>query len=392
MAIKNFKKIKKTYVPSTLYNTKSHYGDYVKLTKEYFGEHPSTLAEQYNRKPKKPKKLAKWIVNLMVIASIVIAVVTLSVLCSVFLGGTGGNYSENTNKNIHNFTSLEVAPTFAADKFSTEGYNYRNKPAEFTEYVYNICAENAKNAPFLTAYNKGLLFMKMGNSDNYVDIDSVIMKSQSQYFSIVYHLKNSIPILDTFIGNTIAKTTDVITSERMYATKDASYMAYQKVKNNSYGADGLPSADWTSFINLNATTEHKAVPVFNSSQKGNFEITKQTITANTITDAKVTYNAKDGFYTFTLTLDPDNSETVKNSIADIQTGTGDKNARYTSVTIEFTAWQTGYFRSFDIVEKWSANVLISLNFQLTTGWMFSYADEDCNFTTYKDANDMIKSL
>ena len=48
-------KQKKEYTAKHEFNKKSHYSDYVKLNREYFGSNPSTLADEYNKK-KKPKK------------------------------------------------------------------------------------------------------------------------------------------------------------------------------------------------------------------------------------------------------------------------------------------------------------------------------------------------
>lgn len=372
---------KKQYVPRSAFSKKSRYSDYVKLTKEYFGEHPSTLAEEYNKK-KKPKKLSRLIVNIMVICALVIFVVVLSTVCSVFAGGGGGNYVDPGKNNVHNFVGLEVEPSLSSEKIDLSSCpDAKSKAA----YLYEISSKNVTDAPYFTSYNKGLLFMRMGSSDNYIDIDAVTLKTQKEYFNIEYHLKNSVPILDSFIGGIISKTTDVVTTARRYARAGDDYTTYQKVKNNEYDENGVPYAAWDATIAIN-TPEVQKLPetIFNSSQGENYRITKHVITVDTISDAEVTYDAKHGYYTVSLTLDPTNPDTVVDSLDDIRVGTGDKNASYSQIKIDFTVWDTGYFRTFSLLEKWNANVVISLGFQLETNWQCSYNELDCQPDEYRD--------
>ena len=344
---------KKEYVPKSAFNKKSHYSDYVKLSQEYFGNNPSSAVQQYKKSKSKPKKLSLLIVNTLVICSLVVLVVVTSVVCIIFAGGGANEYVDNRIENVHEFIGLAVPPDLNSSQ--KLDISHLASAREKAAYLYDLCSANATKTPYFTAYNKGLLSLYLGSSGNFIDIDAVTMKTQKEYFNIEYHLKNSVPILDSFIGPMLAKTTDIITTARRYATDKSSKVIYQKVKNNEYDEN-------------------------------------HTITAETISDAEVTYDAKNHFYHVSLTLDPTNPDTIKYSIDDIRAGTGDKNAQYTQIKIDFTVWDTGYFRTFSLVEKWSANLVIALNFQLETNWECSYDERDCQIDTYNDSKIMKQSL
>lgn len=380
---------KKEYVPKSAFNKKSHYSDYVKLSQEYFGNNPSSAVQQYKKSKSKPKKLSLLIVNTLVICSLVVLVVVTSVVCIIFAGGGANEYVDNRIENVHEFIGLAVPPDLNSSQ--KLDISHLASAREKAAYLYDLCSANATKTPYFTAYNKGLLSLYLGSSGNFIDIDAVTMKTQKEYFNIEYHLKNSVPILDSFIGPMLAKTTDIITTARRYATDKSSKVIYQKVKNNEYDENGVPYASWDAAI---GNPEQKELPmiVFNASQNGNFKITNHTITAETISDAEVTYDAKNHFYHVSLTLDPTNPDTIEYSIDDIRAGTGDKNAQYTQIKIDFTVWDTGYFRTFSLVEKWSANLVIALNFQLETNWECSYDERDCQIDTYNDSKIMKQSL
>ena len=350
----------------------------------------ASLSQKNERKQKKKsKKLAKWIINLLVICSLVVAVTVISVIAIMFAGGETTNVEIDYNLgNPHSFVGLAVSD--ALDKEEIDVSKYEDDK-ELAEFLYATAGEKAKNADNMTAYNDGWLSMVMGSSPNLIDIDSVIMKTQDEYFSIIYHLKNSVPILDSFIGAAIAKTTDVITTERMYATKNSNVMKYQKVKNNEYDENGVPHAVWDSTL-VDIVKQNRTKPVFNSSQECIYEITRHIMTADTLTQAKVTHNKQGGYYEVVATYDHTNPDTYVNSIEDIQTGTGDKNAYYTQITAEFTVWENGSFRSFFLNEKWSAKMIIDLSFELQTNWLFSYDIKDCDMDTYPDAVNTAKAL
>ena len=379
------KNIKKRFIYNGTYSDKSNYGEYVEYNKQYFDKNRSDVAEKFKKEQiSKPKKLAKWIVNTLVICSILVFVIALSTVAVVLTGTKAPSYVEFGEQNVHNFVALEIMPDETGTDLN-DVVSSLSSDALIAEQIYNICARNVKNAPYFTSYNNGSLFMQIGTSDNYIDIDSVVMKSQKEYFSIIYHLNNSIPILDSVIGSIISKTTDVITTERMYAKAGDKHMLYQKVRNNSRDVNGVPLAKWSPIIDIENDTSKKSVPVFNSSQSGQYDITKHVVNVNTIDSVSVEYNGEEKYYTVKLVLNHNLPETVKNSLEDIRVGTGDKNARYTKIAIEFTAWDNGYFRSFALEEHWSANVVISLNFNLKTNWLCSYNPADCNFDKYPDA-------
>ena len=349
------------------------------VRKEY--SHAYTTYGEEKPKGKKRKKIAKLVINSLVICSLAIAVVLITVVGTMFSTPSGGDVDINYDlANRHNFVGLALPSDNAGDNITIDE-SLDDK--ELAVFLYNTASNKAKSAINMTAYNDGWLVMIMGGSPNLIDIDSVIMKTQDEYFSIIYHLKNSVPILDSFIGAAIAKTTDVVTTERMYADKNSKYLAYQKVKNCDYDDNGVPYANWTSIVDI--TTQQRPLPVFSEAQNGKFDITKHIMTVDTVTQASVKHVKNGGYYEVKVTYDHLNPDTYVNSLYDIQSGTGDKNALYTQLTAEFTVWENGSFRSFFLNEKWSAKMLIDLEFELQTNWLFSYDISDCNIDTYPDA-------
>lgn len=376
---------KQEYVSQHSFHAKSRYDDYLKANAAYFAEHDSNAAEEYAKQPKKPKRIAKWIVNVMVIASLVILVVVASTL-SYTLVVSGGSYVAKGANNVHNFNGLVVPPTLSGESIDLTPYESVKEQAAF---LYDTAFRNVTDAPYFTAYNTGLLFMRMGSSDNYIDIDTVTMKTQKEYFYIEYHLKNSIPILDSVIGGVLEKATDIITTERKYASSAGSVTYYQKVKNNSVDDNGVPSAVWEGSLGINdPTLVKKNMTTFNTAQEGTFSLTNHVFNPSTILNAEVVHDDENGYYSVSATLDHTSKETVVNSLADIRSGTGDNSATYSLIKIDFTVWDSGYLRTFSMMEKWSAKVVISLNFNMETNWQCSYSSTDCNLNKYHDAKIM----
>lgn len=367
------------------YSRKSNYGEYLEYNKTYFDKNRNNVAEQYRKeKISKPKRLAKWLVNTLVICSVLVFVISISTVAIVFSGTKTPSYVEFDEKNIHNFVGLEVMPNLTGTNLANV-VSSLSSDAEIAEKLYAICSDNIKHAPFFTAYNKGSFFLQIGTSENYIDLDSVIMKSQKEYFSISYRLNNSIPILDSFIGAIVSKTADVISTERMYAKAKDKHMLYQKVRNSSRNEKGVPSAKWSPIIDIEKDITKKSVPAFNSSQPGQYTLTNHVVNANTIDTVSVDYNEEEKYYSVKLILKHNLPETIKNSLDDIRVGTGDKNASYTKIAIDFTVWENGYLRSLSMEEQWVANVVLTLDFNLKTNWRCSYNPTDCSFDKYPDS-------
>ena len=297
------------------------------------------------------------------------------------MASPSGSYIKKGAANVHNFVGLLVEPTLASP--TKVDLSDCSTAKEKAEKLYAIAWRNATDTQYFTAYNTGLIRMNMGGSDNYLDIDTVVKKTQKEYYYIEYHLKNSVPILDTIIGDILAKATDIITTERKYASAGSDVMLYQKVKNNEYNEKGEPQANWDATIAINTpVTKELKAPVFNSTQNGVFRLANHTVNARTISDAEVIYHEEEGYYEVTTTLDHTNPETIKDSAADIQAGTGDNNAKYNYLKVNFTVWDTGYLRTLQTVEKWSAKVVLSLNFEMETNWDCSYDRRDCKITPF----------
>lgn len=383
---------KARYSTSKAFNKKSHYSDYERLCDEYFRKTESKEVDRYNKRLRKPKRLPKLIANAIVVATIASFVVILSTLCAVFAGyGSDAGPRPDASDNPHGFVGLEQRPDGGAPIDLTGFDGAKAQAAE----LYRIGQEKMTDAKRLVAYDRALFALKIGAANNYIDIDAVTLKTQDEYFNIEYHLKNSVPLLDSPIGALIAKAADIVTTTRTYASASMRTMKFQKVKNNAYGADGVPTAKWTDETGSYASPIKDLPQInFNSKQKssGLFRLIKHTVTEETIKTAEVTHDDENGYWSVKASLDASNPETTKDSIEDFRKSARSDRAGYTKIDLSFTVWDNGCLRSMDVSEKCLAKVIISLDFTVESKWKCSYDARDCDFRRYPDAKSAKKAL
>lgn len=108
---------------------------------------------------------------------------------------------------------------------------------------------------------------------------------------------------------------------------------------------------------------------------------------NTIKSATVSYNYEDGYYTVHMVIDSEKEYTHLDTAWALQdnNGANDKNAKFTGLEIEFELWDNGYFKKWQMWEKWSApkaySILPMSADQHYTA-IFSYNEYSCNFAKY----------
>lgn len=346
-------------------------------------------------KKKMSGKKKFWIIFTAVLLVIVIAVgITVGVLLTNVKKAKDANvFAENP----HGFKQLGVRPdregliTFGnLSKMSEE------EKKDVAVQLYETATSNFKNNNCVIFDNQEAI-MSVLDIENIMKVDSVTIKNDEEYFRIDYRLRKSTPFIDMFknYGKKINDSLEMLLTERMYATKDAEKMTYQKVKNSNVDENGVPYAVWDS-SEYPIVGENRDVPKFNSSQEGTYGLTAHTIKASTISTANVEYDKASGYYTVKISLDIANEETSANALENIRKGSGDKNASFNQLDVVFTVWDNGYFRDFKMDENWTANAMgvpiLKFGSLFHYNMYFSYAEEDCNLHDYKDYKDMMAAI
>lgn len=108
---------------------------------------------------------------------------------------------------------------------------------------------------------------------------------------------------------------------------------------------------------------------------------------NTIKSASVTYNAEGGYYEVNMVMDSTKEYTHIDTLWALRDdgGTKDPNARFTYLEITFQLWDNGYFKQWDMWEKWEcdkAHGFVSMSADQHYTSYFSYAKEDASFESY----------
>ncbi len=129
-------------------------------------------------------------------------------------------------------------------------------------------------------------------------------------------------------------TMDYYNSYKMYSTSDKGAPTYTKDEDGNYVYD----VDWSK-----ATTTQK------DKVDHGYRLTEQDITLDTVTEAKVSYNEEEGYYTLELTLDPVKaSEAI--TIHHLKANMSD--AEYTAMVQKIEIWDNGYPRYFHALDTW----------------------------------------
>jgi hypothetical protein len=300
------------------------------------------------------------------------------------LGETGPS-----NEPITSFENLEVRPDGAVVDFGAIPSD-PDALIEYAAYLFNYAGTTAKNADHLAAHCNCQMIMNAG-SNNIVDIDATIIKTQTEYFRADYRIEVDCPLKRVF-GNAF----EIIISERNYTCTDMDYLAYQKVPNSIVTEDGRPTADWVPTKKNPLTEEQRAVPVYNSTQEGIFEVVPYNVTVDTIQSAEVTFveSEEGNYYRVDMVLDTSNPYLTERIIDTIRKGSSDPNAYYDVVTYSFEIWDNGFFKAITFQEIWKAKAMGMVNFvtDTTYNWTFSYDPDDANPDTYvncKETKDAI---
>lgn len=255
---------------------------------------------------------------------------------------------------------------------------------EYAIMLYNLGGTTAKDADALAAYCTCQMKMNVKDILNYVDIDASIIKTQDEFFRIDYRLERDLPFKE-MLGS-IANSLDMVLTERFYTNTDMDYLAYQKVQNSFIDENDTPSADWSTI----AKEEQQAVPVYNSSQDGIFEVIAYTLTADAIDSVSVTYveTEEGNYYDVDLVFNPSDEVLTSRVIESIRSGSHDNNAHYSEIQYNFELWDNGYFKAIQIVEHWDAHAMgmkfLSFLTESEYNWTFSFNDADADPDAYTD--------
>ena len=108
---------------------------------------------------------------------------------------------------------------------------------------------------------------------------------------------------------------------------------------------------------------------------------------NTIKSATIEYNQEGGYYTVHMVIDSTKEYTHIDTAWALQDDNGakDKNAKFTGLEIEFELWDNGYFKNWQMWEKWSAPKaygILPMSADQHYTAIFSYNEYSADFTKY----------
>lgn len=138
---------------------------------------------------------------------------------------------------------------------------------------------------------------------------------------------------------------------------------------------GVPSGDLSSAV---ATEED--LPNFHPSQEGKHVQTDFVITEETVKSASITHNDEEGFFTVIIELDVENETAIAKPLADLRESS--KDARYTSCTEIIEIWDSGHFKYFNAIDKWTGTAKIKINAEINYKTYFTYDKSECDLKTY----------
>ncbi len=334
-------------------------------------------SEKKTEKKRTRKKLKWWGWFLICLAIAVVGSGSGVMAWALTYSGSGESFVAVANP--YNFQGLCVAPTGGEKLVLGELSDAEAISAKAAE-LYNAACEKNKNAAYFTAYDQCASDFLVAGSLNTIGIRSVIAKTQSEYCRLDFHLADSIPFAEKMgclMGGAanFNKICKMITGEKAYTDSTMDYLDYVKVCNAVTDEDGVPYSDWTD----DAETAAKAVPAYYEGAEGGLAVNSHVINAEGIVSAEILHDSNDGYYIISMVMDVNNPETCRYSNQELVDGSGDKNAHYTKLEIEFTLWENGYFRSMAISEAWIGERLSStFTSTFEHEWSFSYLASDAD--------------
>lgn len=135
------------------------------------------------------------------------------------------------------------------------------------------------------------------------------------------------------------------------------------------------------FANLSGATESEEdLPIFHESQEGKHIQTDFVITTETVKSASVTHNDDEGFFMVTIELDVDNEVAIEKPWADLKENA--KDAKYTSCTEIIEIWDSGHYKFFNAIDKWTGTVGIKIKATIDYKTYFTYDKKECDLSTF----------
>lgn len=330
-----------------------------------------------------------------------IAVIT----CSAMAGCNKNNHNnsdpskldENGNYVICSFNSpyLNVAPdSSVSDDFDPTAiydYYYDAEPTTDEAFIkmavdiYELANSNDQFANGRMFFSTCTSSNNAAGMDNKIDLIIFELKDANEYFRIDYRVKNSIPLFDNPLTKPMEKTLNdslnlVLTERIYYDLQTGGECIKQTVKNAQTDEKNMPYADWT-----NPISDVVAVPVFSGEQDGEYQRCSHSITRNTVTKATITHNDEEGYFSISLTVDT--SKACEETNKGIRDGSGDPNAEYTELLVEFEVWDSGYYKSYHEYNKWKGKAakIIDINSSFDYHDVYSYNVADYDIDTFADA-------
>lgn len=235
---------------------------------------------------------------------------------------------------------------------------------ELTAELYRIACENYKNsenAAFMVKSNT-LMFdsinveghrycLKNGDKRYYLEYSFV---GDSGFMGVIVGIFDTKYVKAAYTDSTMDYNLVKMASAKS-SQKNAPTYTFDE-ENGTYSYDG----NWDV---LPVSYSHEEKPVYAAYQDGNFKHTDHEVTADTITSAKVTYNAEEGYYTCEFTLDV--NKVPENLLDSLRTSAGASDAVYTELKQYMEIWDNGYFRYYRALDSWSGHHN-SLGMELTS--------------------------
>lgn len=138
---------------------------------------------------------------------------------------------------------------------------------------------------------------------------------------------------------------------------------------------GVPTADLSS-----AEASEEDLPNFHSSQEGKHIQTDFVITEETVKSATITHNDEEGFFTVIIELDVENETAIAKPWADLRQSS--KDAKYTSCTEIIEIWDSGHYKFFNAIDKWTGTAVVKINAVIDYKTYFTYDADECILPTF----------
>lgn len=167
-------------------------------------------------------------------------------------------------------------------------------------------------------------------------------------------------------------TMDYAVKRNVVLGKTAEYINYTANEDGTVTFD----VDWST-----PEVSESDKPVFCASQAEKYQNTDHTITVETIKSAKITYNEEEGYYRCEMELDPDLAP-AERTLPKLKEGANDT-AHYTKLTQIMEVWDNGYFKYFNAIDKWEADMGIPVTSTIDFKTTYYYDEERTNVENYQ---------